>query len=146
MYSANRIARSASRMRCWITCFAVIAAMRPKSVGVTSARAIWCPERIPVELELVVVNERVLALARLLLEPLELVELALARVVEQALLDVGGQLDREDAEVAFLVDLDHRVTEAPGVFLYAARSASSSAATSVPARCPSRARSRECLR
>ncbi len=42
MYSAYRIARSASRMRCWITCFAVIAAMRPKSLGVTSVRTICC--------------------------------------------------------------------------------------------------------
>ena len=63
----------------------------------------------PVDVEVVVGDERVLALARLLLEPLELVELALARVVEQALLDVGGQLDREHAEVALVVHLDGRV-------------------------------------
>ncbi len=52
-----------------------------------------------------------LALAGLLLELLELLELALARLVEQALLDVGGQLDREDAEVArAVVHLDRGVT------------------------------------
>src|SRR5436190_733782 len=40
-YSSYMIARSASRIRCWITCFAVCAAMRPKLSGVTSVRAIW---------------------------------------------------------------------------------------------------------
>ena len=63
----------------------------------------------PVDIEVVVGDERVLALAGLLLEPLELLELALARVVEQPLFDVGGQLDREDAEVALVVHLDGRV-------------------------------------
>ena len=41
MYSSYIIARSASRMRCRMTCFAVCAAMRPKSSGVTSSRLIW---------------------------------------------------------------------------------------------------------
>ena len=63
----------------------------------------------PVDVEVVVGDERVLALARLLLEPLELVELALARVLEQARLDVRRQLDREDAEVAHVVHLDGRM-------------------------------------
>ena len=49
------------------------------------------------------------ALAGLLLEPLELLERALARLVEQPLLEVRGQLDREDAEVALVVELDGRV-------------------------------------
>ena len=40
-YSSYMIARSASRIRCWMTCFAVCAAMRPKSSGVTSVRTIW---------------------------------------------------------------------------------------------------------
>ncbi len=35
-YSSYIISRSASRMRCRITCFAVWAAMRPKLSGVTS--------------------------------------------------------------------------------------------------------------
>ena len=48
-------------------------------------------------------------LARLLLDPLEVVERALARVVEQADLEVLRQLDREDAEVALVVELDGRV-------------------------------------
>ena len=40
-YSSYIIARSASRIRCWMTCLAVCAAMRPKFSGVTSARFTW---------------------------------------------------------------------------------------------------------
>src|SRR5206468_225837 len=62
----------------------------------------------PVDLEVLVLDEHVRALARLFLGLLELGEHTLARLLEQPLLDVGGQLDREDAEVAFLaVELDH---------------------------------------
>ncbi len=39
MYSSYMRSRSASRMRCRITCLAVWAAMRPKSSGVTSTRS-----------------------------------------------------------------------------------------------------------
>src|SRR5579864_7247790 len=63
----------------------------------------------PVDVEVVVGDERVLALAGLLLEPLELLELPLASLLEQARLDVTLKLDREDAEVAFGVHLDGRV-------------------------------------
>ena len=64
---------------------------------------------VPVELELVVVDQRVLLLAGLLLDSLELLDLRLARLVEQALLEVGGDLDREDAELALFVELHDRV-------------------------------------
>src|ERR1700722_12957073 len=40
-YSSNIMSRSASRMRCRITCLAVCAAIRPKSCGVTSSVSIW---------------------------------------------------------------------------------------------------------
>ena len=40
-YSSNIMSRSASRIRCRITCLAVWAAMRPKSSGVTSRSSIW---------------------------------------------------------------------------------------------------------
>src|SRR5581483_171073 len=63
-----------------------------------------------VDLEVVVGDERVLALARLLLEALELFELALARVVEQAHLEVARQLDRVDVRVPLVVHLDDRMT------------------------------------
>ena len=63
----------------------------------------------PVELEIVVGEQRVVLLAGLLLEPLELVERALARLVEQPHLEVVGHLDREDAEVAAVVELDRGV-------------------------------------
>src|SRR5581483_2455857 len=67
----------------------------------------------PVDVEVVVGDERVLALARLLLEPLQLLELALAGLVEEPFLDVRRQLDRVDAEVAVLVHLDRRVPRGP---------------------------------
>ena len=60
----------------------------------------------PVDVEVVVGEQRVVLLAGLLLDPLELVERALARLVEQAHLEVLGQLDREHAEVARVVELD----------------------------------------
>ncbi len=102
-----------------MTCFAVCAAMRPKSSGVTSSRLTSLVGHLgPVDVEVVVGDERVLALAGLLLEPLELLELALARLVEQPLLDVGRQLDREDAEVAGRRRISTAAWRAaPGVFL-----------------------------
>src|SRR5207247_4964053 len=72
----------------------------------------------PVDVEVVVGDERVRALARLGLEPLELLERPLARLVEQALLDVGGQLDREHAELAVVgIELDGRVARRAGRLL-----------------------------
>src|SRR5205085_5573848 len=72
----------------------------------------------PVDVEVVVAEERVRALAALGLEPLELLERALARLVEEALLDVGGQLDRVDAELAVVrVELDGRVPRRAGRLL-----------------------------
>ena len=72
---------------------------------------------IPVELELVLVDQRVLLLTGLLLEPLELVDLGLHRLVEQALLEVRRDVDRVDAELALLVQLDGRVARGARVFL-----------------------------
>ena len=60
----------------------------------------------PVDVEVVVVQERVVLLVRLLLDPLELVERPLAGLVEQPALEVGGKLDRVDAVVARVVELD----------------------------------------
>src|SRR5579884_4005073 len=60
----------------------------------------------PVEDEVVVGEQGVVLLARLLLDPLELLERALARLLEEALLELARQLDRVDAEVARLVELD----------------------------------------
>ena len=60
----------------------------------------------PVELEVGVADQRVLSLARLLLDPLELVDRSLARLVDEALLEIGRDLDREDPEVALVVE-DH---------------------------------------
>ena len=71
----------------------------------------------PVDLELVVGEQRVVLLARLLLDALEVVDRALARLVEQAHLEVGRQLDREHAEVALVVEDHGRVPGGPGRLL-----------------------------
>src|SRR5581483_34574 len=60
----------------------------------------------PVQDEVVVREQRVVLLAALLLDPLELVERALASLVEEPLLEVGRELDRVHAEVARVVELD----------------------------------------
>ena len=110
MYSSYIISRSASRIRCRITCLAVCAAMRPKLSGVTSSRFIsssgTCDQSTSRSSSLRSVWFFSL---RLLLDPLELVERALARLVEQPALEVGGKLDREDAVVARVVELDRRM-------------------------------------
>ena len=90
-----------------MTCFAVCAAMRPKSFGRhVGADDLLLGNLLPVEVELVVGDQRVLLLAGLLLELLELVDLRLPRLLEQARLEVAGDLDREDAELALVVELD----------------------------------------
>src|SRR5580765_2855283 len=63
----------------------------------------------PVDVEVVIRDECVGALTGLDLECLELLELSLASLFDQALLDVGRQLDREHTEVTLVVDLDDRV-------------------------------------
>src|SRR5207344_200148 len=61
-------------------------------------------------LEVVVGDENVRVLAGLLLLRFELGDRALSRLLDQPLLDVGRELDREHAEVARLaVELDGRV-------------------------------------
>src|SRR5207253_1702068 len=71
----------------------------------------------PVDVEVVVGDECVRPLACFGLECLELFELALTRFVDQTLLDVRWELDREHAEVALLVDLDGRVPRGAGHLL-----------------------------
>ena len=71
----------------------------------------------PVELEIVVGQQRVVLLAGLGLEPLELFERALARLFEQALLEIRRDLDRVDAEIAVVVQLDGCVPRRAGCLL-----------------------------
>ena len=59
----------------------------------------------PVELEVIVGDERVLALPGLLLELLELGDARLARLLDEPLLDVAGDVDPVDAELARVVEL-----------------------------------------
>ena len=101
-----------------MTCFAVCAAMRPKFSGcdVLAANLVF-RDLIPVDLEVVVGDERALLLARLLLDLLQLVVGPLSGLLEQALFQIRRHVDGEDAEVAGVVDLDSRVAVRPGVFL-----------------------------
>ena len=90
---------------------AVCAAIRPKLLR----RDVLAVDQVlghvgPVDLEVVVREQRVVLLAGLLLEPLQLLERAFACLVEEADLDVLGQVDREHAEVTAIVELDRRVT------------------------------------
>ncbi len=54
------------------------------------------------------------ALTCLCFELFEFEQLSLSRFVEQFLLDFGGNLDRENAEVAFAIELDRRVAGGAG--------------------------------
>ena len=82
-----------------------------------------------------------LALARLLLDALELVERALARLVEQPLLEIGRHVDGEDAELALVVELDRRVPVGARRLLVGGEQGVLERADEHAAlRCPSRAR------
>ena len=70
-------------------------------------------------------------LAGLRLEPLELLDRALAGLLEQPLLEVFRNLDRVDRKSPSSSSSTVAWRDEPGVFLYAARSASSSAWISV---------------
>ena len=128
-----------------MTCFAVCAAMRPKFVGRdVGALDLLLGDLRPVEVEVVVGDEGVRALAGLGLERLELVELALARLVQQPLLEVGRDLDREDAEVAVLRRARRRRAGPRPASSCTRRAARPRAPRpACRSRCPSRARSRE---
>ena len=71
----------------------------------------------PVDIEVVVRDQCVRALAVLDLEPLELLERSLPGLLDEPGLDVRGELDREHAKVAVPVDLDRRVAGSAGRLL-----------------------------
>ena len=137
MYSSYIIARSASRIRCWITCFAVIAAIRPKPSGVTSARTIsssgTCDQSSSRSTSLTSVCWR---------SPVS----SSIRSSSSIVASRASSIRRSSRSAGISIEntrnspSSSRITsawrEAPGVFLYAARSASSSAATSVPVSMP----------
>ena len=112
-YSSNIMSRSASRIRCRITCLAVWAAIRPKSVGVTSRVSIWSSysaSSLGVDLRLLGLAQ----LARLGVDR----ALLLDRLGDQLLLQLGRQDQLEHAEVGgAAIHVDPGVLAAPGVFL-----------------------------
>jgi hypothetical protein len=71
----------------------------------------------PVEDEILVGEERVVLLSRLLLEALELLKGVLACFIEQAHFEIRRDLHRVDAEVALVVEFDRRVPRCSGRLL-----------------------------
>src|SRR5581483_4399661 len=71
----------------------------------------------PVDLEVVVREQRVVLFAGLLFDALELLERALTCFLEQPCLDVRRKVDRVDAEVTAVVELDRRVPRRTGRLL-----------------------------
>ena len=116
-YSSNIIIRSASRIRCRITCLAVCAAIRPKSSGVTSLvvdLVLVGGDHLRVELGLLGLFQ----LAGFGVDLALFVLLGLGRLGQQLLLQLGRQDQLEDAEVAGLVvEVDARVLGRPGRLL-----------------------------
>ena len=116
-YSSNIIIRSASRIRCRITCLAVWAAIRPKSSGVTSRvldLVLVGGDHLGVELGLL----RLAQLARFGVDLALLLLLGLGRLGQQLLLQLGRQDQLEDAEVAgFVVEVDAGVFGGAGRLL-----------------------------
>ena len=113
-YSSYIIFRSASRIRCRITCLAVWAAIRPKSSGVTSRDCdlvLVGSEDLGIELGL-------LGLAELARLGIDCRLLLLGHLGEQLLLELGRQDQLEDAEVGGVaVEVDARVLGGTGALL-----------------------------
>ena len=112
-YSSNIMSRSASRIRWRITCLAVCAAIRPKSVGVTSRRrdlVLVLGKPLEVDLGLLGLAQ----LARLGVDR----ALLLDRLVDQLLLELRRQDQLEHAEVGrAAIHVDARVLGRAGRLL-----------------------------
>ena len=101
-----------------MTCFAVCAAMRPKLLG----RHVLAVDQLvrdlrPVDLEIVVGEQRVVLLAGLLLDALEVVEGLLACLVEQSRLEVLGDSIENTRKSPLSSSSTVACRDAPGVFL-----------------------------
>ena len=135
MYSSYIISRSASRMRCRITCFAVWAAMRPKFSGVTSSRLIIARRAPPTSRSRGRRRRAACGSSRPSPPRSARGRRARARAPRRA----GGPRGPRGSSIAntrkspWSSSSTVACRDAPGVFLYAASSASSRAATSVPA-------------
>src|SRR5437763_13233806 len=137
MYSSYIIARSASRIRCRITCFAVCAAMRPKSCGVTSSRLIWLSGMSDQSISSSSSEIRVCCRTPVSTSRASSSSSFRSRAssIRRSSTSAGSSIEKtrkspwsSSSTVAW--------REAPAIFLYAARRASSSAATSVPCSIP----------
>ena len=116
-YSSYIISRSASRMRWRMTCFAVCAAMRPKFSGVTSARFTCSPVSSSVASSSEIARSR-------------------ASSIRRSSMSGGSSIDQTRKSPLPWSSSTVACRDAPGVFLYAASRASSSARTRVSSSIP----------
>ncbi len=137
MYSSYIISRSASRIRCRITCFAVCAAIRPKLSGVTSSRFISLSGTWVQSISSSSSESSVWFFSPVSSSMRSRSSIARSRASSSRRTSRSGGSSIANTRKS---PLSSRITvacrAAPGVFLYAASSASSSAATSVPLSIP----------
>ena len=137
MYSSYIISRSASRIRCRITCFAVCAAMRPKLSGVTSSRLIRSSGTCDQSTSRSSSESSVWFFSPVSSSMRSSSSSACSRASSsrRSSRSSGSSIAKtRKSPVSSSSTVACR--DAPGVFLYAASSASSSAATSVPLSIP----------
>src|SRR5436190_3668617 len=137
MYSSYIIRRSSSRIRCRMTCFAVCAAMRPKPSGVTSSRRTWLSgmsdqsmSRSSSEMS-VCWRSPVSSSSRSSSSSLR----SRASSSRRSSMSAGNSIEKTRKSPPSSISTV-ACREAPGVFLYAASSASSRAVTSAPSSMP----------
>ena len=132
-YSSYIIERSASRIRCRITCFAVCAAMRPKFSGVTSSRLMSRSGTSDQSSSRSSSETRVCERSPVSTSSASSSSSLRSRASASRRSSRSSGSSIENTRKSPLSSSSTVACRAaPGVFLYAARSASSSAATSAP--------------
>ena len=125
-YSSNIMSRSASRIRWRITCLAVCAAIRPKSVGVTSRLEIWSSYSASL-------SRSISGSSGSRISPVSGSIVRSSSIASSTSFSSssGGRISSNTRKSAVLRSMSTRAyLAAPGVFLYAESSASSSASMS----------------
>ena len=137
MYSSYIISRSASRIRCRITCLAVWAAMRPKFCGVTSWRSITSSETSVRSISRSSSESSVWFFSPDSSSSRSSSSRARSRASSSRRVSrSSGSSIAKTRKSPLSSSSTVAWRDAPGVFLYAASSASSSADTSVPLSIP----------
>src|SRR5215216_6217205 len=137
-YSSYIISRSASRIRCRITCLAVCAAMRPKFSGVTSARLTCSSGTSDQSMRRSSSVTRVCDRSPLSSSAASSSEIARSRAssIRRSSMSGGSSIDQTRKSPLAWSSSTVACRAAPGVFLYAASKASSSARTRVSSSMP----------